>query len=113
MARSEVFRFLKALAQQPEQVLRLRTLSKPEVLASAWRSGYAFSEAEFDEAVWGIEQHLAGLLGEPFDLSFSLWETMWGKYYLEFLVDNSVGAVTPHDIEAFLGARPQGKENSR
>ncbi|WP_375760562.1 hypothetical protein [Corallococcus exercitus] len=113
MAQSEVFRFLKALGNEPERVLRLRTLPKPEVLASAHRSGYAFSEAEFDEAVWGIEQHLAGLMGEPFDLSFSLWETMWGKYYLEFLVDNSVGAVTPHDLEAFLSARQQAEEDSR
>jgi hypothetical protein len=102
MAQSEVFRFLKDLERAPEQVARLRTLPKPEVLTSARRDGYDFSEAEFDEAVWGIEQHLAGRLGEPFDLSFSLWETMWGKHYLEFLVDNSVGAAAPHDIEAFL-----------
>jgi hypothetical protein len=102
MSKSEVFRFLRDLAQQPEQVAVLRTLPKSEVLAGARRSGYEFSEAEFDESVWGIEMYLAKKLGETFDFSFSLWETMWGKYYLEFLVDNSIGAVTDHDIEVFL-----------
>ena len=24
--------------------------------------------------------------GEPFDAQFPLWQTMWGQYYLEYLV---------------------------
>jgi hypothetical protein len=102
MTKIEVFRFLQDLAHKPEQVAVLRTLSKLEVLPYAHQSGYDFSEAEFDEAIWDIEVYLSKKLGETFDSSFSLWETMWGKYHLEFLVDNSVGAVTNQDIEAFL-----------
>jgi len=102
MTKIEVFRFLQDLAHKPEQVAVLRTLSKLEVLTHAHQSGYDFSEAEFDEAIWDIEVYLSKKLGETFDSSFSLWETMWGKYHLEFLVDNSVGAVTNQDIEAFL-----------
>lgn len=109
MAKREVFRFFQYLAQQPEQVVQLRTLPKTDVLAHAVQVGYLFSEAEFDEAIWGLEMHLAKKLGEPFDLSFSLWETMWGKYYLEFLVDNTVGAATDHDIHTFLNGDSEPK----
>ena len=102
MAKTEVFRFFRDLAQDPAQVLDLRTLPKADTLAHANKNGYVFTEADFDDAIWGIEIFMAEKLGETFDFSFSLWETMWGKYYLEYIVDNVVGAVTDQDIEAFL-----------
>ncbi len=97
-----VFDFLKRLAQDPELTTSLRTLSKSEVLERARQMGYGFTESDFDDSIWGIEMFLAEKLGERFDPSFSLWETMWGKYYLEYLVDNVQSALSSQDIEAFL-----------
>lgn len=105
MAKTEVFRFFRDLDRDPARVATLRTLPKAETLAFANENGYDFSEADFDDAIWGIEIYMAEKLGETFDFSFSLWETMWGKYYLEYIVDNVVGAVSDDDIEAFLAAQ--------
>ncbi|MEZ4869561.1 MAG: hypothetical protein R3C14_50015 [Caldilineaceae bacterium] len=102
MAKINVFHFLQDLAEKPDLLAELRTLPKTETLARANQAGYAFSENDFDDAIWGIEIYLAKKLGETFDFSFSLWETMWGKHYLDYLVDNVVGAITHQDIEAFL-----------
>lgn len=102
MAMKEVFRFMQDLADQPDVVAQLRDKPKDDVLAHARANGYDFTDEEFDESMWGIEIYLAEKIGENFDFSFSLWETMWGKHYLDFLVVNSVGAVTDEDIEAFI-----------
>lgn len=102
MAKTEVVNFLQNLVRQPELQNKLRTLPKSEVLAYAERSGYKFTEQEFDETVWGIEILLADKLGENFDLNFSLWETMWGKHYLEYLVSNVIDCLSEREIEEFL-----------
>lgn len=102
MAMREAFRFMQELAAQPDVLATLRDKPKSTVLRYAHANKYDFSEAEFDDCMWGIEIFLANKIGENFDFDFSLWETMWGNYYLEFLVVNSIGAVTNADIDAFI-----------
>ncbi|QHG20425.1 Nif11-like leader peptide family natural product precursor [Nostoc sp. ATCC 53789] len=106
MARIEVVNFLQSLVRQPELQNQLKALSKPDVLVYAERAGYKFTEQEFDDTVWGVEIFLADKLGENFDLTFSLWETMWGKYYLEYLAVNVIDSLSQEEINAFLN---QGK----
>ncbi len=102
MAKTKVVNFLQNLVRQPELQNKLKTLPKQKVLAYAKRTGYEFTEKEFDDSVWGIETLLADKLGENFDLSFSLWETMWGKYYLEYLVSNVIDCLSKREIKEFL-----------
>lgn len=105
MATNEkVFGFLRALAAQPEERERLRLLSKDEVLAWAREAGHDFPEQDFDDTAWGFEEFLAGRMGEGFDQNFSLWETMWGTYYLDYLVENVGAAATDEIISEFLGS---------
>jgi hypothetical protein len=105
MRESTVFQFLRHVGAQPELRRQLRTLPKPRVLAEAQRMGFTFDESDFDEIVWGAESFLASKLGEPFSPQFSLWETMWGKYYLDFVLDNVVCSFTPELEQEFLSAR--------
>lgn len=102
MARKEVVNFLQNLVSQPELQATLKTFSKPEVLAYAEEAGYKFTEQEFDDTVWGIEIFLANKLGENFDLTFSLWQTMWGKYYLEYIASNVIDSLSQQEIDEFL-----------
>jgi hypothetical protein len=103
-----VFDFLRHVGREPGLVHELRARSKPEVLERARQLGYDFPEQDFDDSVWGVEGFLAAKVGEPFDSSFSLWETMWGKYYLEYLVDNVVKGLSDEDIAQFFS---QGRAN--
>jgi len=78
--------FLRLAAARADLLDSLKVRAKEEVIAVAAGLGFPFSEAEFDALIWDLEAQLARKRGEPFDPLFPLWETMWGKYYLEYLV---------------------------
>jgi Nif11 domain len=106
MSVKAVFDFLRSTAGKPEIRARLRSLPKAEVLVHARKSGFDFTDAEFDDGVWGVEMFLAERIGETFDLSFSLWETMWGKHYLDYLLDDVSDCLSEGMIADFLARRP-------
>ena len=85
MNNPEVFQFLAGLVRTPDILAALATEPKEAVLAEARTQGYTFDEAMFDSTLWETEIILAKRIGEPFDFSCSMWETMWGKAYLEYL----------------------------
>ena len=90
-----VLAFLRYLGGRPELLRELRTGSKDEVIAVAAERGYPFAAADFDTVVWDAEARLADRRGEAFDGHFSLWSTLWGRHYLEMLVEDLVPALTP------------------
>jgi len=92
-----VFRFLADLAKDPETQRGLGLKSKADELSESRARGYIFDETTFDATLWGTEIKLAELIGEPFDFSCSMWETMWGKSYLEYLSK----VVSPAALAAF------------
>ena len=93
----DVFRFLADLANDSETLRVLGKKSKSDVLSEAHARGYVFDETTFDATMWDTEIKLAELIGEPFDFSCSMWETMWGKSYLEYLCQ----VVSPAALAAF------------
>ena len=90
MFNQKVIDFLKDLTNNEEARQILRTKPKEEVLAFARNMGFEFPEKDFDDTIWGYEQQLAEKLNQNFDLSFGLWETMWGRNYLDYLIDNLI-----------------------
>jgi hypothetical protein len=88
-----VLDFLRLVGDRAELLDALKVQSKDEVLAAATGLGFAFTEDEFDAYVWDAEVRLAQRRGEPFDAHFPLWQTMWGRYYLEYLVTDLVSSL--------------------
>lgn len=80
-----VFHYLDGLGRDGIRLAGLRLAPKEAVLADARALGYTFDEAAFDATLWQTEIALAERIGEAFDFSCSMWETMWGKAYLEYL----------------------------
>lgn len=105
MRGSNVIEFLRLLAARPDVLEGLNVRSKDEVLAAAADLGLAFGESEFDSLVWDLEVNLARKRGESFDAHFPLWETMWGKYYLEYLVTDLLPSLADADVNTVLAAR--------
>lgn len=85
MSQQNLIEFLRTVAARADVLDSLKTKSKAEVIATADNFELPFTEAEFDSLIWDLEVELAQKRGEPFDAQFPLWQTMWGKYYLEFL----------------------------
>lgn len=86
MSAKNAIEFLRTVAVRPDLLDSLKYRSKDEVLAAAASFGLPFTHEDFDTLVWDLEAKLAGVRGEEFDGTFPLWQTMWGRYYLEYLV---------------------------
>jgi hypothetical protein len=93
MSEAQVIEFLHTVAARADLLDSLKVRSKDEVLAAAAELGFSFTEAEFDPLIWGLEDRLAASRAEKFDQHFALWETMWGKYYLDYLVTDLIPAL--------------------
>ncbi len=89
----DVLEFLRLLAGRGDLLDSLKTRGKDDVIAAAAALGFAFTENDFDRCVWDAEVRLAEWRGEPFDARFPLWQTMWGRYYLEYLVTDLVSSM--------------------
>ncbi len=104
MSNRNVIDFLRTVAARVDVLGDLKVKSKGEVMAAATSFGFPFSEQEFDSLIWNLEARLASKRGEPFDANFPLWQTMWGKYYLEYLVVDLMSSFQEADFEAVLTA---------
>jgi hypothetical protein len=104
MSARNVFDFLRTVAVRAELLGHLETRRKDEVIAAAEQIGFPFTESEFDSLIWDLEIHLASKRGEKFDPHFPLWQTMWGKYYLEYLVTDLMPSFTEEDFDAVMTA---------
>lgn len=102
MSARNVIDFLLTHAARADVLESLRTRSKDEVIAAAADFGCPFTEEEFDPLIWGLEMHLAERRGESFDPQFPLWQTMWGKHYLDYLVNDLMPSLGEADLRSVL-----------
>lgn len=106
MSEANLITFLRTVAIRADVIDALKRCSKDEVMAAAAAFGLPFTEAEFDRLIWDLEAHLARKRGENFDAQFPLWETMWGKYYFEFLVHDVIPSLDDADLAAVMSSSP-------
>jgi hypothetical protein len=99
MSRQNLIGFLRDVATQVDVLETLKVRSKDAVIAAAADFGLPFTEQEFDSLIWELEQRLAAKRGDAFDSGFALWDTMWGRYYLEYLVLNLIPSFSQSDFE--------------
>lgn len=104
MSGRNLIAFLRTVASRADLLDALKLQGKDQVIAAAAAFGLAFTEAEFDRLIWDLEIRLAARRGEPFDAHFALWETMWGKHYLDYLVLDMMPALDDADVEAVLAS---------
>jgi hypothetical protein len=102
MSYRNVIDFLCTVAVRADVLDSLKVRSKDEVITAAADFGFPFSEPEFDLLIWNLEVHLADKRGEQFDVQFPLWQTMWGKYYLEYLVIDLIPSLGEADFNAVM-----------
>lgn len=102
MSAQNVIAFMRGPAARKDLLDSLKLMSKDEVMAVAAELGYPFTDADFDPLIWGLELRMAERGHEAFDQRFSLWQTMWGQYYFEYLVLDLLPALTDEEIAAAL-----------
>jgi hypothetical protein len=102
MSARNVIDFLRTVVPRTDVMDTLKVRSKDEVIAAASDFGFPFTEAEFDSLIWGLEDRLAAKRGEKFDPRFRLWQTMWGKYYLEYLAVDLIPSLDEADFRIVM-----------
>ena|SRR5918998_1841786 len=102
MSARNVINFLRVVATQDDLLEHLKVKSKDEVITVGAQLGFPFTEPEFNSLIWDLEVRLASKRGEKIDPHFSLWQTMWGKYYLEYLVTDVMPSFTEADFAAVM-----------
>jgi hypothetical protein len=102
MSAQNVFDFLRTVAARADVLDALKVKTKDEVMAAASGFGFPFIEEEFDSLIWSLEVRMAEKRREKFDPQFPLWQTMWGKYYFEYLVTDVIPSVGQADVDAVL-----------
>jgi hypothetical protein len=96
---NRVLDFLRLVAARADVLDSLKPRGKPAFLAAAAGFGFPFTETDFDAHVWNLEVALADRRGERFDAHFPLWQTMWGRYYLEYLVSDLLPSIEETGLE--------------
>ena len=104
MSSRNVIDFLLTVTEQRHILNSLKVKRKDEVIAAATALGIPCNESGLDSLVWSLETHLARKEGEAFDATFSLWQMMWGQYYLEYLVTDLLPSLTEADFTQVMGA---------
>ncbi len=107
MSQRNVIEFLRTAAARADVIDSLKVRSKEEVIAAAAEFGFPFTESEFDSLIWDLEMQLADKRREKFDAQFPLWQTMWGKYYLEYLVVDLIPGLQEAGLVAETISVPQ------
>ncbi|HEX5845424.1 MAG: Nif11 family protein [Allosphingosinicella sp.] len=107
MSGENLFAFLRTVAARVDLLDSLKVQSKDEVIAAAADLGLPFTAAEFDDLVWALEARLAERRGEAFDAQFPLWQTLWGQFYLEYVVRDVMTSFDDSDFAAVLAERPR------
>lgn len=98
MSKKNIVDFLSLVAGRADILDALKVKSKDEVIAAAKQFGYPFDDSEFNSLIWNLEIQLAEKRQENFDAHFPLWQTMWGKYYLEYLVTELISSLKEKEI---------------
>ena len=105
MSARNVIEFLRTVAIRSDLLDTLKVKSKESVVAAAADFGLPFTESDFDSVIWDLEVLLAEKRKEAFDAQFALWRTMWGKYYLEYLVVDMIPSFTESDFDVVLSTQ--------
>jgi hypothetical protein len=108
MGTTDLLDFLGTLRSQRQLLSTLNTQTKDEVCETASTMGYFFTGTDFDQTIWPLEIELAKKRGEPFGPNFALWHLMWGRYYLEFVVDDVLPSFTDAELERVRNGRSVG-----
>lgn len=103
MSAANLVTFLRTVAARADVLEALKVKSKDDVIAAAAGFGLPFTASQFDDVIWNLEIRLAQKRGEPLDAHFPLWRTLWGRYYLEFLVNTLMPSLDDADKSAVIG----------
>jgi hypothetical protein len=109
MSQESFVKFLSAARRSVAMKTRYDGRNLSELLFHARNEGYAFTAEEVAAVVGALEANVILVKdGDPFDGSSRLWQQMWGRHHLEYLVDHVVARHTDAELTSLIAKAGSG-----
>jgi hypothetical protein len=87
MSLPELGRFLQDCVDTPDMLARYESMPLPDLVFALRCAGYDIGGGDFGPLVGGLEGHrIITLDRQQFDASSTLWQLMWGRSRLAYVV---------------------------
>lgn len=101
VSRQNFVAFLQAVRADGGLRDRYRRRDLTRLVFHAKNDGYDFTAADVADVVGGLESSVVLTKDrEPFDGSSRLWRQMWGRPYLDYVVDHLIARHTDEELRA-------------
>ena len=103
MPKENVINFLRACTNDTALLEKFERKNLPEVLLHAKSMGYRFTSEELSAVIGDMETKIiTENMGEEINAYSSLWPKMWGKYRLQYVVEELFNTFSESELEQFL-----------
>ncbi|CCI30819.1 hypothetical protein MTo_00642 [Microcystis aeruginosa NIES-1211] len=103
MSQENVAAFLNLLLNDSELREKFKTRNLAELLFHAENIGQRFTFEQLSQVIAAMEiKIIREKLGEDFGPYSSLWVKMWGKYRLEYIIDNLLSGLSEEELEQLI-----------
>jgi hypothetical protein len=109
MSQSSFLQFLMAVRGSPAMRARYSTRPLPDVIFQAKNDGFDFSAADVAEVIGRLEANvILNKDRDPFDGTARLWREMWGRRFIEYVIEGVVRRHTDDELRAIIERRDWG-----
>lgn len=103
MSLDTVMRFLTAVRDDPAMLARYSARNLSQALFHAKNDGYDFTSQEMAEVIGRLEASvILNKDRDPFDGTSRLWREMWGRRFLDYLVNHAVRRHTNQELQDLI-----------
>jgi hypothetical protein len=108
MSRESFLDFLTAVRDSTAMLARYNQRNLSQLLFHARNDGFDFSAHDVAEVAGRLEASVILTKDRgPFDGTSVLWQQMWGRYHLEYLIDHVVRRHTDEELRALVQPESQ------
>lgn len=108
MSQKSFIEFLSAAHASAAVLARYNRRSLSELLFHVKNEGFDFTSEEVAEVIGKLEASVILTKDQdPYDGTSRLWQKMWGRRHLEYLVNHVVARHTDEELRSLIDARGQ------
>lgn len=106
MSQESFMKFLLAVRGSAALLARYNQRNLSQLLFHAKNEGFEFTAEDMAEVIGKLEANvILNKDQDPFDGTSRLWREMWGRYHLEYLVNQVVRRHTDEELELLIKQR--------
>ncbi len=103
MSITNVIDFLTICQTDASILEKFKKKNLPEILLHSKSIGYSFTSDELSNVVGTMENYIiTKRMGEEINAVSSLWPKMWGKYHLQYVIEDLLNNIDLQELNVLL-----------